>query len=355
MIGTAVIEEKRTDDFLGIAEKVSPHPFICENSPPGVDIVGHSDATRSMLEMTKVVSNSNCNPILILGESGTGKELIARAIHVWQRGEGCFETFVAVNCAALTANLLESELFGHVRGAFTGADREKTGLFALAAQGTLFLDEISEMAPDLQPKLLRVLQEKTFRKVGGIKDIRCEATIVASSNRDLLGEVKNGKFRKDLYYRLTVFPIKIPALRAPNRRDDIRVLAEYFVANSAVTGLSRPRGISREALERLAGHTWPGNIRELRNVIERAVILEKSDQITLSSLLIEDYDPSEQDEGLDSLGPEDCSLEGAERRLIARVLKQTGWQRTAAATLLGISRATLYTKVKRYDIKTPTA
>ncbi len=355
MQATAVIDQEKYDCSLPASPAAAVSHFVDELCPPGVEIVGHSKGIRQVLEMAKVVANSNCNPILILGESGTGKELIARAIHIWQCGSGSFESFVAINCAALTANLLESELFGHVKGAFTGADGEKTGLFEVAAQGTIFLDEISEMAPELQPKLLRVLQEKTFRKVGGTKDIRCEATIIASSNRDLLAEVRKGTFRKDLYYRLTVFPIKIPPLGSADRRDDIQLLAEYFIENSAVPTISKPTGLSPKAVEELSRHSWPGNVRELRNVIERAVILEKSDQITPASLIIEYYGPQQQDKEPEALDAQDFSLEGAERRLIARVLKQTGWQRTEAAALLGISRATLYAKVKRYDIKAHTA
>ena len=351
MQATAVIDQEKYDCSLPASPAEAVSQFAHELCPPGVEIVGHSKGIRQVLEMAKVVANSKCNPILILGESGTGKELIARAIHTWHCGRGSFESFVAVNCAGLTANLLESELFGHVKGAFTGADREKTGLFEVAAQGTIFLDEISEMAPELQPKLLRVLEEKTLRKVGGTKDIRCEATIIASSNRDLLAEVEKGTFRKDLYYRLTVFPIKIPPLDSPDRRDDIELLAEYFIENSAVPTISKPTGLSAEAVEQLSRHSWPGNVRELRNVIERAVILEKSAQITPTNLIIEYYERQEQDKEPEALDAQDFSLEGAERRLIARVLKQTGWQRTEAAALLGISRATLYAKVKRYDIK----
>ena len=190
--------------------------------PPEVPIVGRSRGMAQTLETIRIVAQSRCNPVLLLGETGTGKELGARAIHAWRCGEA--SNFVAVNCAALTANLLESELFGHVKGAFTGADRDKAGLFEAAGSGTIFLDEISEMPPPLQAKLLRVLQERTFRRVGDTRDIRCQATVIASSNRSLLEDARTGRFRKDLYYRLAVFPITIPPLRCPDRRDDIPLL-----------------------------------------------------------------------------------------------------------------------------------
>ena len=254
---------------------------------------------------------------------------------------------------------MESELFGHVKGAFTGADREKTGLFTLAADGTIFLDEISEMPPDLQAKLLRVLQEKTFRKVGGTESIPCHATIVTSSNRDLLGEVKEGRFRRDLYYRLAVFPITFPALRHPRRREDIALLAEYFVEHSTISTGAKPKELTRGATDRLVGHEWPGNVRELRNVIDRALILCESERITGEHIILETPEIFPPTAGEQRLGAghakagDDFSLEAAERQFILRALQETGWQRTRAAALLGITRATLHAKLRRYDIKPP--
>ncbi len=323
--------------------------LFCEECPPGVEIVGHSPGLVKCLETIRLVSESRCNPVLILGETGVGKELIARAVHWWRYGD--FERFIAVNCAALTATLLESELFGHVKGAFTGADREKTGLFEQANDGSILLDEISEMAPELQAKLLRVLQERTFRKVGGGKDIHCNATIIASSNKNLLADVQTGKFRRDLYYRLAVFPVTVPALRQEDRRSDIGLLAEYFL-ESSVAARSGTLCLGKEAEQRLARHAWPGNVRELRNVIERASILEKSDQITVSSLVFDGQTtPAEAPTG--QKPRKDFSLVAAEREFIVRALRETGWQRTRAAALLGITRATLHAKLKRYDIQTP--
>ncbi|MHC4260712.1 MAG: sigma 54-interacting transcriptional regulator, partial [Planctomycetota bacterium] len=205
--------------------------FFAEDYAASIPIAGRSKAILNTLKMIRLVAASRCNPILIVGETGTGKELAAKAVHNLRHPN---EPFVAINCAALTANLLESELFGHVKGSFTGADREKTGLLELAGPGTLFLDEISEMPVDLQAKLLRVLQENRFRRVGGIKDIACNATVIASSNRNLNREVQANRFRRDLYYRLSTYPITIAPLRAPERRDDIRLLAEYFLKTSTI-------------------------------------------------------------------------------------------------------------------------
>ena len=327
--------------------------YFCPECPPGVPLAGHSEAIVKRLEMIRLVAESRCHPILILGETGTGKELAAQAVHAWRCGPG--GNLVAVNCAALTAGLLESELFGHVKGAFTGADREKTGLFEVAAEGSIFLDEISEMPMDLQAKLLRVLQEKTFRKVGGTQDLPCKATIIASSNRQLARLVREGRFRKDLYFRLGVFPITVPALRDPQRRQDIPLLAEYFLEACGVAAGQGPPGMGEIAVRRLMDHDWPGNVRELRNVIERAVILERSGLVGPDSLVFDSL--GEADAEPDGAAPvrRDFSLEAAEREFIVRAMKETGWQRTRAAALLGITRATLHAKLKRYDIKVPLA
>ncbi len=327
--------------------------FLCPECPPGLAVVGRSPAMVRTFQIVRRVAHSRCNPVLILGETGTGKELAARAVHAWRCGED--EPFVAVNCAALTANLLESELFGHVRGAFTGADKDKTGLFALAGNGTIFLDEISEMPAALQAKLLRVLQERMFRKVGGTKDIAFEGTVIASSNRDLPREVEEGEFRRDLYYRLAVFPITLPPLRDPDRKDDIELLAEYFLNTSGIAGEHSINGLTPGAVEKLRGHDWPGNVRELRNVVERALLLETSDEITPAALHLNCSQAGESSPAAEAQAnnPDDFSLETAEREFILRALRETGWQRTRAAALLGITRATLHAKLKRYDIQPP--
>jgi DNA-binding NtrC family response regulator len=326
------------------------HRFFAEELASSVSMVGKSSAMLSSLKMIKLVAGSRCNPILIVGETGTGKELVARAIHRVRHPD---EQFVAVNCAALTATLLESELFGHVKGAFTGADRDKTGLLELAGSGTLLLDEISEMPVDLQAKLLRVLQERSFRKVGGIKNVRCQATIMASSNRNLKDEVEANRFRRDLYYRLNISPIVLAPLSSPDRRDDIKLLAEYFLRTSSICPEKRDKvtSLTKLAVENLEKHDWPGNVRELRNVIERAMLLETTDKIGLSGIVFDPADCSQAAQSPTTGLIKGFSLANAERELIARALKETGWQKTRAAALLGITRATLYAKVKQYNIE----
>jgi len=324
--------------------------FFAESLAASVSMVGKSSAIINTLKMTKLVAGSRCNPILIVGETGTGKEVVARAIHTLRHPN---EQFVAVNCAALTANLLESELFGHVKGSFTGADREKTGLLELAGSGTLLLDEISEMPIDLQAKLLRVLQEKTFRKVGGVKNIACKASIMASSNRNLNDEVKANRFRRDLYYRLNVGPITLAPLRSPDRREDIRLLAEYFLKTSNICPEKHAKitSLTQLAMEALEKHDWPGNVRELSNVIERAILLETTDKIGLSGIVIDPSECSRVSGSPTANLIKGFSLAKAERELISRALQETGWQKTRAAALLGITRATLYAKVKQYNIE----
>jgi len=324
--------------------------FFADDLAASVSMVGKSKSTLDTIKMIKLVAASQCNPILIVGETGTGKELAAKAIHTIRHPN---EQFVAVNCAALTANLLESELFGHVKGSFTSADREKTGLMELAGAGTIFLDEISEMPLDLQAKLLRVIQEKTFRKVGGTKEVRCKATIIVSSNRNLKSEVRAKRFRADLYYRLDVCPVTIASLRSPGRREDIPLLAEFFLKTSNICPekVGKIISITKLALEALQEHDWPGNVRELRNVIKRAVMLEGTDKIGLSSIVIDSGKPGQFSDNTRADKIRDFSLEKAECKLVARALQETKWQKTKAAKLLGISRATLYAKVKQHNIE----
>ncbi|MCP4377019.1 MAG: sigma-54-dependent Fis family transcriptional regulator [bacterium] len=357
------------DSHRGATDRRNAGPHFSDLLPESVPIVGRSAGMTEMIKTLRLVAESGCDPVLILGNTGTGKELAARAVHAWQeafkdpepqekplaRGQ-----FVAVNCAALTASLLESEMFGHVRGAFTGADREKTGLFELAATGTILLDEISEMPMELQAKLLRVLQERTFRKVGGTKDIKCHATIVASSNRDLLEDADSGKFRKDLYYRLAVFPVTLPNLSSQERRDDIVLLAEYFLRTSTIRHSDKITGFDTDAIAMLKSHDWPGNVRELRNVVLRAIMLTRLGKIPARNLRLEvtgksDNADSENKNGMSyvEVDKDDFSLQTAEREFILRALRQTGGQRTRAAALLGITRATLHSKLKRYQIEQP--
>ena len=338
----------RTDEPHGDA---STSRYFLDPFAGSIPVVGRSAAMHDELRMMKLVANSQCNPILIVGETGTGKELAARAVHQVRHPH---EVFVAVNCAALTAGLLESELFGHVKGAFTGAEHDKAGLFELAGSGTIFLDEVSEMPMDLQAKLLRVLQERTYRRVGGIADLQCRASVIASSNRNLKEEVEAGRFRRDLYYRLSVCPIVLAPLRSSRRREDILLLAEYFLRHSDICPpkQGKIRSLTRLASEALKRHDWPGNVRELRNVIDRAILLETTDKVGLSSIVI---DPEAREHhgqlGMFANETKDFSLSKAERELIARALNETGWQKTQAASLLGITRTTLYAKVKQYNIE----
>jgi len=341
-------EIENTEDADSTRKNMSE--FFLDDYAASIPMVGRSKAIRNTLKMIKMVARSNCDPVLIVGETGTGKEVVARAVHMI-RCPG--KPFVAVNCAALTANLLESELFGHVKGSFTSADREKTGLMEAAGTGVIFLDEISETPLELQAKLLRVLQEKTFRKVGGTKDIVCSATIITSSNRNLHREVEAKRFRRDLYYRLSTCPINIAPLRSPKRKDDIQLLAEYFIKVSDICPekANKITSLTKLAVETLRKHKWLGNVRELRNVIERAIMLETTDKIGLSNIIINptDLDELSDHRKIDHLS--DFSLTNAERHLITKALNETGWKKTRAAALLGITRATLYAKVKHHNIE----
>ena len=344
-----IVNRLKSKPRIGVSKKCTDN-FFADDLAASVSMVGQSKAALNSLKMIKLVAASQCNPVLILGETGTGKELAAKAIHNIKHPSG---QFVALNCAALTANLLESELFGHVKGSFTSADREKTGLLELAADGTIFLDEISEMPLDMQAKLLRVLQEKTFRKVGGTKEICCKATVIASSNRNLKSEVQANRFRADLYYRLDICPITIAPLSSPERREDIPLLAEFFLKKSTIypEKAKKISSITKLALETLQNHDWPGNVRELHNVIDRAILLEDTEKISLSSIVIDSGKLNQFSGNTRADIIKDFSLEKAECELIARALRETKWQKTKAAELLGISRATLYTKVKQHNIE----
>ena len=302
------------------------------------EIIGSSMAWRRIIEVASQAAPSNAT-VLVLGESGTGKELIARFIH--EKSARRAGPFVAVNCAAIPETILESELFGHERGAFTGAIAKKDGRFAKATGGTLFLDEIGELSPQVQVKLLRVLQEGEYEPVGG-DTVRADVRIVAATNRDLTAEVAAGRFREDLYYRLNVIAITAPPLRA--RREDVPLLVDHFVGLYCAKN-GRPRlTVARPALDRLIDYAWPGNVRELENVIERAVVLSRSDTLT------------EQDlpEAIAKASPEVASalafpvgtpLEEIELRVIRETLRHTKGDKSLAAQLLGISTRTIYRKL----------
>jgi Nif-specific regulatory protein len=308
------------------------------------DMVGESLRMREVYQFVGKVAASE-STVLIRGESGTGKELVARAIHRNSKRGG--RAFVAINCAALTEPLLESELFGHERGAFTGAVQQKKGKIELADGGTLFLDEIGELAPPLQAKLLRVLQEREFDRVGGTRPIKVDIRLIAATNRDLDQAIKAGQFRADLYYRLNVVSIVLPSLR--DRREDIPLLATYFIqkysreANRAVTG------ISKEAHALLKKYDWPGNVRELENALERAVVLGSSDHIRPEDLpesLVETSPPSES--GIQQYHE---AVNSAKRQLILRALEQAGGSFTEAAKLLDLHPNYLHRLVRNMDLR----
>ncbi len=302
------------------------------------NLIGVSPPMNKIYEMIRLVATTKSN-VLISGESGTGKELVAKAIHYNSpRRE---KPFVTVNCGAIPRELLESELFGHRKGAFTGAYQHKKGLFAAADQGTIFLDEIAEMPTEIQVKLLRAIEDKTFKQVGGVEDVMVDVRVIAATNRDLEEEVNKRRFRDDLYYRLNVIRIHLPPLR--DRREDIPILAQHFLEMYNREILKDIKKISREAEEMLVGYDYPGNVRELENIIERAVSLEKSDVI-LPETLDEKVRPeaAPRDEGSILEMPEEgVKLEevmnDVERRLILEALRRTGGVKKEAAKLLGLS------------------
>ncbi|MFT7617203.1 MAG: DNA-binding NtrC family response regulator [Planctomycetota bacterium] len=310
-------------------------------------IVGSSKPLVSLLESLKLVIQAPKATVLIEGESGTGKELIARSIHY--DGPRCDEPFLAINCATLTENLLEAELFGYEPGAFTGAlSSGKKGLFDAADGGTLFLDEVGELAPGLQARLLRVLQENRIKRVGGVSDIEVDVRIIAATNRDLRAEVTEKRFRADLFYRLNVVPIHVPPLR--KRADDIPELCSYFLEKFASEMGKSILGFSPEAHARLARYPWPGNVRELRNVCEYAAIVCDGEAIENRHLTIPKTD-SEVSAETDTLQLKDMSLRGMESELIRMVLNETRFNITRSANILGINRSTLYNKMRDYGLQ----
>jgi formate hydrogenlyase transcriptional activator len=315
-------------------------------------IVCASPAFRDVLALVRTVASTDAT-VLITGESGTGKELVARAVHdlSGRRSNG----FVTLNCAAVPTGLLERELFGHERGAFTGAIASQIGRFERANRGSLFLDEIAEMPLELQPKLLRVLQEREFERLGGVRTIRTDARIVAATNRDLDAAVEDGEFRVDLFYRLSIFPIHIPPLR--KRPEDIPLLAEHFVQLFSERLHRVIESIPAAAMDALTGHWWPGNIRELRNVLERAVILSSGRALQIDARdLHSGNGPPRRTARSEKVA--DSTLEAVERAHILSTLHGTGWLvggPNGAAAVLGMNRSTLQFRMKRLGIRRPRA
>ncbi|VAX34126.1 Response regulator of zinc sigma-54-dependent two-component system [hydrothermal vent metagenome] len=313
-------------------------------------IIGVSAKIKDVVQKVQRVAPTK-STVLLHGESGTGKELFARAIHHLSMGKD--NLFVPINCAAIPRELLESELFGHERGAFTGAETRKLGKFELAHKGTIFLDEIAELEMSLQAKLLRVLQDHVIERVGGTRPIQVEVRVIAASNKDLASCIQEGKFREDLYYRLNVFPIFIPPLR--ERRDDIPMLAEFFVNKYAAEMKIKPKTISRETMKLLMEYNWKGNVREIENTIERAMILADGDTILPEHISLMALKVNSSIEGLPMDGPLEettkAALKLAETLRIRKALESTRWNKTRAAELLKISYKTLLTKIKEYQIE----
>ncbi|MFQ5636851.1 MAG: sigma-54-dependent transcriptional regulator [bacterium] len=311
------------------------------------EILGSSPEIKKVKALIAKVGQAVNTPVFIIGASGTGKELTANAVH--SASERRYKPMVKINCSALPEHLLESELFGYEKGAFSGATQRKAGLFELANGGSLFLDEISEMQPNMQPKLLRVLEGHPFKRLGGTKDIQVDVRIIAASNKNIERLVKQGLFREDLYYRLSVFVINLPNLR--ERQEDILLMAHYFLEKSAADMRKSIKGFTEEARSTLQQYPWPGNIRELRNMIERAVILCDENIITaehLPSQLL----PAENENTLPSEGAV-WNLQEVERRHILWVLEQTGGNKSEAVRRLGIARSTFDEKLKKYKESLP--
>ncbi|MCD4749119.1 MAG: sigma-54 dependent transcriptional regulator [Thermoanaerobaculales bacterium] len=315
------------------------------------EVIAESEEFRRTLEIATEVSRSQVQPILLLGESGTGKNVVARHIH--RVSERRNQPFLEVNCAAIPEQLMESELFGHEKGAFTDAKSSRKGSFELAEGGTVLLDEVGEIRYDLQAKLLHLLEDRTFRRVGGARELRADVTVVAATNRDLRRMVAQKEFRDDLYYRLSVFPIEIPALR--DRKDDILPLARMFLKN-----LKKKTGrvfdcLTREAENVLLSYSWPGNIRELRNVMERAVILERGPHLEARSLVLDCIQTViSPEEALGSPAPAEMPqgivpLEEVEREMVKRAMDAAGDNQTRAAELLGVSRDQLRYRLKKFE------
>ena len=345
-IDALAIAVDRAAIHRNLREEVKRLRIEAGRAPRFDELVGQSPAMQAVYDLVERVATSDAT-VLVTGESGTGKELFARAIHRRSVRKG--SPFVAINCAAMPESLLESELFGHAKGAFTDAKTAEPGLFSRANRGTLFLDEIGDMPLGLQPKLLRVLQERTVRPLGAREEVPIDVRVVVATNRDLESAIEEGRFREDLYYRINVVHIPLPALRA--RAGDILPLAQHFLSHFASRTRKDISRISSSAAEKLVAYAWPGNVRELQNCMERAVALARYEQLVVDDLpekirryrrshvLVASDDPSEL-----------VTLEQVERRYIARVMEVVGGNKTSAARILGIDRKRLYRMLERLEV-----
>lgn len=352
------------DELVSLSEKALSHKKLEQenknlktelNRRQSFDqIIGQNETIKTVLSLVDRVADTD-STVMITGESGTGKELIARAIH--NNSSRRDQPFVAINCGAIPSELLESELFGHVKGAFTGAIATRVGRFELADGGTIFLDEIGDLEPALQVKLLRVLQERSFEPVGSTKSITVDVRVIAATNKDLETLAHEGSFREDLFYRLNVIPINLPSLR--DRRSDIPLLFAHFIEHFNRTKSRKLTGITTEAMESLMNYSWPGNIRELENLVERLAILKGVGQIeihdlpvkyrTAPSLVQESLSFDIPDVGMDF----NTAVDQFENQLILRALEKTGWNRNQAALLLRLNRTTLVEKIKKKGLRPP--
>lgn len=307
------------------------------------NIIGKSDKIRSVLELIRTVAQSNCT-VLIRGETGTGKEMVAEAIHYC--GPRRSQPFIAVNCAAIPEALMESELFGYEKGAFTDATTAKPGKFELASRGTLFMDEVGDMSLALQSKILRVIQNRSFERLGGTKSVKVNPRLIAATNKNLEELMAKESFREDLYYRLNVVSIDVPPLR--ERKEDIPLLVNHFLKKYNKRGSKVVKGVSSRALDLLVDYDWPGNVRELENVIERAIVLRQDETLLTRSISL----PAGEKSLLSRISSSSthASLAETEKELIQKVLRTTQWNQTEAAKLLGVHRNTLRRKIRHFNI-----
>jgi len=309
-------------------------------------IVGGSPSLTSVKALLRKIAVSPASTVLLEGESGTGKDLAAKVIHY--NSARASKPFMNITCSALPETLLESELFGHERGAFTGADRQKRGLLETADGGTVFLDEIGEMVPALQAKLLRFLEEKTFKRVGGATDIHVDVRVIAATNRNLQEEVRGGRFREDLFYRLNVLPIKLPPVR--ERPDDVPLLVTFYINAYNDEFKKRVKGVTPDALRRLQAYGWPGNVRELRNSVERAMLLAEGDVLTVDDLPLGTGAHVRLGDRVE-LPANGIDLEQLERSLVVQALERTGWNQTRAAALLGLNRDQIRYRIEKFGLE----
>jgi two-component system response regulator HydG len=339
-----VLTLDRAVKLKSLKEEVKRLRSEVERSRPIPELIGESLPMQRLFELVASVGPSDAS-VLICGETGTGKEIVARALH--KRSRRAQGPFIAISCAAMPEALLESELFGHVRGAFTDARADRTGLFVQASGGTLFLDEIGDMPLGLQPKLLRALQERSVRPIGGDAEVSMDVRIIAATHQDLEALVREGQFREDLYFRVNVICIELPPLRA--RENDVLLVAQHYVKHFADRSGKKVLGISSPAAERLLAYSWPGNVRELQNCTERAVALTRYEEITVEDLPVQIRNYSRSRVPLVGDDPSELvPMEEIEKRYILKVIEAVGGNKSLAAEILGFDRKTLYRKMERY-------